>query len=431
MPWFGLAIAILIIVFALTKRSDRRKSQLKILLMAAVAVFLTVSMVIFPEDSFKAAITGLDIWWNIVFPALLPFFIISQILIGLGVVHMMGIFLEPVMRPVFNVPGVGSFVMAMGLASGFPLGAVLTTDLRKQELINKSEAERLVSFTNTADPLFMFGAVAVGMIGHPEVGIAIAAAHYLSSLSVGIAMRFYKRNDPITPEPAAYRGNIFLRSLKAMFEARKRDNRPLGMLMGDAVRKSVDTLLLIGGFIIFFSVAIKVLDILGVVKTLSGIISLVLVPAGLDPGLAPSLVSGLFELDLGCQLASSSTAPLRDIVLISGVIIAWSGLSVHAQVASIASDTDINITPYILARLLHSILAGVYTVFLFPVMIRMTSVPVFFQITPSGALSFWWQRTAITMNLALIFLVILLVTAALIHVLRGLHFIYISRQRIR
>ena len=50
----------------------------------------------------------------------------------LGVVHMMGVFLEPVMRPLFNVPGTGSFVMAMGLASGFPIGAILTAELRSR-----------------------------------------------------------------------------------------------------------------------------------------------------------------------------------------------------------------------------------------------------------------------------------------------------------
>ncbi|NLZ28538.1 MAG: sporulation integral membrane protein YlbJ, partial [Firmicutes bacterium] len=134
--------------------------------LALLVVGLTVSVILFPEDAFNASVTGLEIWWKIVFPALLPFFVISHILIGLGVVHMLGVILEPIMRPLFNVPGAGSFVLAMGLASGFPIGALLTTKLREQNLCTRIEAERLLSFTNTADPLFMFGAVAVGMIGH-------------------------------------------------------------------------------------------------------------------------------------------------------------------------------------------------------------------------------------------------------------------------
>ncbi len=66
------------------------------------------------------------------------------------------------MRPLFRVPGVGGFVWAMGLASGNPAGAKLTARLRKENKVNRIEAERLVSFTNSANPLFIFGAIAVG-----------------------------------------------------------------------------------------------------------------------------------------------------------------------------------------------------------------------------------------------------------------------------
>ncbi len=104
---------------------------------------------------------------------------------GLGVVHFMGVLLEPFMRPLFNVPGAGSFVLAMGLASGYPIGAVLTAKLRKQNLCTQTEAERLVSFTNTADPLFMIGAVGVGMFGLVEAGNIITVTHYIAALLTG------------------------------------------------------------------------------------------------------------------------------------------------------------------------------------------------------------------------------------------------------
>ena len=242
----AISAAVIIFFFYLLYRQrnelPRQKKDFSTYLMAFCAIFLTVSMVCFPKDAFEAAVAGLQIWWDIVFPGLMPFFIISQILLGLGVVHMMGVFLEPVMRPLFNVPGAGSFVMAMGLASGFPIGAVLTTELRAQNLCNRVEAERLLSFTNTADPLFMIGAVAVGMFGYPQAGLTILLAHYLSSLTLVCSCDSTGRKRRLR-RSSSRRGPLIARALQASVEAREKDGRPFGQLMGEAIRKSIDTLL--------------------------------------------------------------------------------------------------------------------------------------------------------------------------------------------
>ena len=57
------------------------------------------------------------------------------------------------MRPLFNVPGIGSFVVSMGLATGYPMDAVLTAKFCKQGLCTKVEGERLLAFTNSTEPL--------------------------------------------------------------------------------------------------------------------------------------------------------------------------------------------------------------------------------------------------------------------------------------
>jgi nucleoside recognition membrane protein YjiH len=62
--------------------------------MAFGTVFITVALVQYPKDAFDSAIMGLNLWWNVVFPALLPFFILSEILMGLGVVHFIGVLLD-------------------------------------------------------------------------------------------------------------------------------------------------------------------------------------------------------------------------------------------------------------------------------------------------------------------------------------------------
>jgi sporulation integral membrane protein YlbJ len=366
-------------------------------LLATGAIFFTVSMIFYPKEAFEAAVVGLDVWWRIVFPALLPFFIGSEILMGLGVVHFMGVLLEPLMRPVFNVPGTGSFVMAMGLASGYPIGAILTARLRREELCSKVEGERLLGFTNTADPLFMFGAVAVGMFGYPQIGLTIAAAHYLASVTTGLALRFYGCSEANTPEDASS-GNMIVKAVRALYRAREKDARPFGQLMGDAVRNSVNTLLLIGGFIILFSVIIRVLTVLGVVGLLSRIMMFLLMPLGLEPALIPALISGLFEITLGCQLAGqvAPAVPIMQKTMVAGAIIAWSGLSVHAQVASLITGTGMRMFPYIVSRFIHAVLAAVYTYVLMgplSAVFYRFSIPAFLQAEPEGSAAFILERT--------------------------------------
>ncbi|MGI5839146.1 MAG: sporulation integral membrane protein YlbJ [bacterium] len=333
-------------------------------LMALGAVFITVSMVKYPEIAFSSAIRGLQLWWDIVFPALLPFFILSEILMALGVVHFMGVFLEPLMRPLFNVPGVGSFVMAMGLASGYPIGAILTAKLRRQHLCNRSEGERLMSCANTADPLFMVGAVAVGMFGDQKVGITIAIAHYLSSLTVGLLMRFYRPRDSITQQTEDTGGNVFVRAFRALYKARQEDGRPIGQLMGDAIRQSLNNLMTVGGFIILFSVFIQILRAAGVVQYIALALAALFRPLGITDAMFEAVTGGLFEITLGAQMAAQAAAPLSQRLIVTGGIIAWSGLSVHAQVASMINGTDIRMGPYIVARFFHALLAGGITALL-------------------------------------------------------------------
>ncbi len=410
--------------------SHRQEGKGKAYFLAFLALLLTISLIRYPQVAFESSLSGLRIWWDIVFPALLPFFIFSQILIGLGVVHFLGVLLEPVMRPVFNVPGAGSFVMAMGLASGFPIGAVLTTKLRQQGLCNKIEGERLISFVNTADPLFMFGAVAVGMLHTPEAGLIIAAAHYLSTITVGLLMRFYKsrdqknkqagRLDRLGKEP----GSRLNRALYALVQARKQDARPLGQLLGDAVRDSMNTLILIGGFIMLFSVIIAVTEVVGLAGIISSFFAFSLGKAGMAKELAPALFSGLLEVDLGCQAVSVELpVPLEQRLAALSAIIAWSGLSVHAQVASIISSTDLSIIPYIVARFLHAVLACIYSLLLFGplhplVSLEQEALPVFLQTVPRGNISYLYERTAFVSWRILVILFVLLITAAGIELIK-------------
>ena len=405
-------------------KGRRYRSRIVTYLMAFGTVFITVAMVQYPKDAFDSAIIGLNLWWNVVFPSLLPFFILSEILMGLGMVHFIGVLLEPLMRPVFNVPGVGAFALSMGLASGYPMDAVITSKFRKNQLCTAVEAERLLSFTNTADPLFMFGAVAVGMFAMPQLGATIALAHYLSSFLVGVIFRFHARGrDRQTPDAATPAGNIIVRAFRALYNARQEDKRSLGQLLGDAVKGSMNTILLIGGFIIVFSVFLRIISVMGLTAMLTSFFTWALGVVGFNANLAPAMVSGLFEIDIGAMAASQADAPLAEKVAVAGAIIAWSGLCVHGQVASIVIESGIRITPYIFGRLLHAVLAAILTLLMMGPGEKVSlalSVPVTVAAGGGGSAVFWLTRFEQVGYAAVMFTGLLLAMSLVVHIGREL-----------
>ncbi|WP_258361089.1 sporulation integral membrane protein YlbJ [Moorella sulfitireducens (nom. illeg.)] len=327
-------------------------------LTVAAVMVLALAIVLFPQDVFQAALRGLKAWWEIVVPALLPFFIISQLFMGLGIVHFLGVLLEPVMRPLFNVPGNGAFVMAMGYTSGSPISAILTAQLRQQGLVTRVEGERLICFTSNASPLFMLGAVAVGMLHDPALGPVLAGAHYGANFFLGTLFRFYGCRQPASP-PASYNlAALPRRAWQAMVRAQQKDGRPLGQLLGDAVNRSFLTLITIGGFIILFSVIIQVASILGVLGYLAKILFFAGRPFGLSREASLALAAGIFEMTMGAKIASEAPVPVSEQLAAISLIMGWAGLSILGQVAAMVSQTDLRLGPFIAARLLHGFLAA-------------------------------------------------------------------------
>ena len=385
------------------------RSQLKTVLQASVALFIAVILVMYPEQAVKSSLRGLHIWWDVVFPALLPFFITAEMMMGFGVVHFLGVLLEPLMRPIFRVPGAGAFVMAVGLISGNPMGAKLTARLREQKLVSKEEGERLISFTSTAGPLFIFGAVAVGFFENKSVGLLLAIAHYVSTFIVGFFMRFYEKQATPTPPPGVKTGFIVFRALKAMHRARIQDGRTLGQLIGQSVTSAIQTLLLIGGFIMMFSVLTHLINYVGVTAPLIYGISKILTFFSLPSELSESILVGLFEITVGSQVASTvdPSIPLVFKLSIVSLIIGWNGLSIHAQIASMISRTDIRYYPYFAAKILHGLLAAVITIIIFPFFKHSLNkspaiLSVFHPAASPGAFSIWeiLQGFAVTVTFA-------------------------------
>lgn len=336
------------------------RSKIKTIILALSATSLAIAIIAFPQESVSASIRGLDTWLEIVFPSLLPFFIVSELLIGFGVVKFIGILLEPLMRPLFRVPGVGGFAWAMGMASGNPAGAKISARLRQEGQVTKIEAERLVAFTNSSNPLFIFGAVSIGFFSNAKLGIILAVTHYLGNITVGLIMKYYGGKE--SKEIKEKQHQTLRTAFSALHQARMKDQRPIGKLMGDAVMSSIHTLLMIGGFIILFSVINKLLFHLHISSFFAKGIDVALKVFHLPVELGIPLFSGLFEMTIGSQLVSVvQEATLMEQAIVVSLLLGFGGFSIHAQVASILAGTDIGYKPFLFARVIQGSFAAFYT----------------------------------------------------------------------
>ena len=340
-----------------------KKNQIILFFLPVIVVlFLIVGIIIFPQEAIKSAKEGLNIWVNVLIPSLLPFIIGANLIVDLKIVDLIGMIINPITKFIFNVSGRSALVFVISTVSGYPVGAKLAYDLRINGQISRSEAQRLVSFCSTSGPLFIIGAVAVGMFKNASLGYLMILCHYLGSITVGIIFRNYGK-ETLPSSKHNIRTNF-----NNIINTRYSSNTGFFVLFGNAVVNGVNTLLAVGGFVIVFSVVFKILSLFNIISILASILYLPLSLFGVTKDLCYAFISGLFETTIGCNnISKVSSASMIIKVTFSSFLIGFSGLSILAQCCNFLAKTDINTNLYILSKFLHGLFASIFTFLLYPI----------------------------------------------------------------
>ncbi|NOU93479.1 sporulation protein [Paenibacillus sp. LMG 31456] len=370
--------------------------RLTTLVLGCLALLLVICIIVFPDQAFQSSLQGLTIWWKLVFPALLPFLIITEILRGMGILHGLGALLEPLLRLLFKLPGIGGWAIAIGLTAGTPSGVIAVGGLRRDKLVTRSEAERLLTLSHVLSPVFLITVVGVGFLQNAKAGLVLAILHYGSVILIAIFQRFSYVRTIAEPEVVANRraearsqprkGGLLNKSVAALQKAQAADGRTFGKLLGDSVVLSVQHLMAVGGIIMIFSVLTHAVSISQIIPFTTMMLS----NLGLDSAskleqLLSTVMPGLFEAHLGAYTIGQSLL-FSDSwhYAVLSALFAWGGLSSHAQVKSFTLGTDIRYSAFLRTRLLHAIVAFVCTcAFWQPLVnwIEQSTSPVFRSVT--------------------------------------------------
>lgn len=320
-------------------KNNIKTIKLKRCIFPIALLTIMFAIIVLSQNAYKSAQNAFMLWVNNVIPSLLPFFICIELLKQTNFINFIGKLLTPIMRPIFNVPGSGAFALVMGITSGYPVGAKVASDLYKDNLCSKIEAERLISFTNSSGPLFIISSVGIGMFNNEEIGLMLLFTHFLASLTVGIIFKHYKSNST---------SNIISHSNK---KANNINLSNIGMYMAEAINKSISTLLLICGYIVFFAVLNEILT--------------VTLLRNINNDLIISLINGFLEITSGLKKISLlENYKLKFILPLASLILGFGGISVHMQVASIISESKLSMKPYLIGKTLQGIISAIY-MFLF------------------------------------------------------------------
>ncbi|MCL1918444.1 MAG: sporulation integral membrane protein YlbJ [Peptococcaceae bacterium] len=317
-------------------------------------------MFVAPQEVVAGATAGITLWAVCLLPALLPFFIISDLLVEYGASDFLGALCEPLMRPVFRLPGCAAFVLAIVHTAGMPIGAVLTSQLRHSGQLSRIQGERLLAFSCNPSPGFMFGAVAGGMLGIPALGIVFAGSVYAANLIVGFLFRFYGGKDSGSlggsgeNVSSVLKGNPVSQGIQKLHALQNR-GRPLGLALGESAKKNMATLLQIGGYIMIFSVFIRLLKHWPILTFLSKIPSLILGQTHVQE--IEAVLTGIIEQTLGCRGAVDAMPTLALQVGAIAFFMGFGGLCVFAQVAGVTAKTDLRLSPFLIARIMQGVLA--------------------------------------------------------------------------
>ena len=238
-----------------------------------------------------------------VIPALFPFLAVSTLLLRLGFGELAAPWLAGLMEPLFRVDGAGSSALLLGLVGGYPIGPRTTAELYRQGSLRKDEAERLLTFSNNSNPVFLISVLGIGVFGSVRVGIWLWLIHVLSALLTGLCFRRYRASSSAPQAPT--RGSAFH---AVSFSA----------ALVESVRAACSGILSVCAFVLFFYVLARPLS-------------------ALPPPLGPVLV-GVTEL---FSLTPLLTADRFGFVL-SAAASGWGGLSVLCQTAAVLEGSGLS-----------------------------------------------------------------------------------------
>jgi len=303
---------------------------------ASILLFALV-IVLMPAAAYEGASFGLLLWFHNLLPSLLPFIILSNLMVKLDIARKVSKILYPILGRLFRISSEGCYPILFGFMSGIPMGAKACADLVREGKLSRSQAQFLIGMCNNASPMFIIGYISITQLKLPSIKYALLVIIYASAILAALIWRlvYNLSHKKQTEAQINDRPEAAGKSVKSKFSFE---------LLDSCIMNGFETITRIGGYVILFSILAQIL------KELGGKV-----------GIIKAVGMSLLEITTGIsQLCSLNIGNNAKIVLVAALA-SFGGLSGIAQTKSVLQDSRLSISSYIAIKLLNALIAGIFS----------------------------------------------------------------------
>ncbi|MDF2610144.1 MAG: putative rane protein [Lachnospiraceae bacterium] len=316
--------------------SSQLKSNKKLFTKAGIVLFLAI-ILLFPAASYQGAKKGLLLWFNTILPTLLPFIIISNLIIKLQIHKSLSKLFYPLFHLLFGVSKGGCYPILIGFLSGYPVGAKSTADLVTNGIIDEEEGQFLLSLCNNVSPMFVMSYIAIAQLDMEHIRVSLLLIIYLSSIIS--AMLYFKL---LGKPKKQFIHTTSVEGKAAPLAGPKFDFA----LLDSAIMDGFEVITKVGGYIILFSIPAQILSVMS-----------------FGGGLFKILSVGFLEITTGINQLSHTNIDLNIKIALIAMVTAFGGLSGLAQTKSVISNSRLSIGTYFKVKIINMLFALLLTIF--------------------------------------------------------------------
>ena len=305
-----------------------KKINLKIFLINFLIYFVIAYLLVNSKVCVNSIKQSTDIFLNKLIPALLPFILITELLINFNIIQNLSYGMQNIICKIFKLNKNACAPVICGYLLGYPNAAKVISNMYSTGKISKLDAIHLITFTNNANMSYVLSSIGILIYYNIKVGIILLVSHFLSSIIIGICYGYTK------PKTIIQQKNVISNTFsKSNFE-----------IVINCILNTLKTF----GIIFMYTVCFSLIP------------TILLNNLAISDGIK-AFITGIFEISNGIYNISKLNIHINYKIIFTSFILSFSSFMVLFQVYSYVYSIGIKFKDLIKYKFIQGVLSSIIT----------------------------------------------------------------------